>query len=101
MAKNHKTTYNALVETFSAPLAISLAHESEWDGAGTDLGPFRVARANFLLKHYPLRERGYGDAVEFLAAPAGTELTTRRRVKYSVERVDAFSLLQEHIESSK
>lgn len=95
-----KPRYRPSRETFSAPIAVALTHESEWDAHGNHLGPFSIHRLNFSLEMYPLGVFGYGEAAEYVASPSGTTMTMRQLIRYEFERVDRVSILQEHLESS-
>ncbi len=87
------------METFSAPLAVSLTHESEWSTTASKLGPFGIYRLNLILKHRPLQAFGYGDAAEHVASSTGTELSTRQLIRFETEQIKTSSILQEHLES--
>lgn len=101
MGKPKRPRYEPAQETYSAPLAIPLTHESSWAGCGSSLGPFHVVRFNFILEKSPLRVTGYGDAVAHLESLKGAELTDRRLIRYEYERVSTSTIIEEHLTNSE
>lgn len=101
-ARRYKPSkYHPSQETFSAPLAVPLTHESRWSGCGSERGPFSIVRFNFILEHRPLRAIGYGDVAQHIEGSAGSQVSSRRLIRYEYERVTTHSILEEHLDSSE
>lgn len=92
--------YISDIEVVSCPLAIRLTKESAWDKIGGDLGPFYIARLNFITRKSPTQEFGYGDSAGYFKAPTGANLTAGKKTSCEYVRVDEVSLFQEEITSS-
>lgn len=96
----HRPRYHPHPVAFSAPLAVRLSHEAGWECYAKELGPFQVNRFNFVLRHRPLSEYGFGDAVEHVTSTLGTEMSSTEKFLHEFEHVDSRSILREQLETS-